>query len=376
MRTRLQSLDAFRGLTVAAMLLVNNPGSWAHIYPPLEHAAWHGWTPTDLIFPFFLFIVGITTHLAREGRRAAGASESDLRRRMWRRGLLIILAGWLLAAFPFWPLTRLTGLRLPGVLPRIGVTYIATELLTRRGTLRRQVLVVVGLLFGYWAAMTLLPVPGQPGLGLDHLDDPSATLAAWLDRALLDGHLWKQSRTWDPEGILSTIPAIGTAMLGTFAGRWLATDHPLEVRVNGLFGAGAIATWLGLMWGWSFPINKSLWTSSYALFTAGMAALVLATIVWLVDLQGRTRWARPFLPFGVNPLLAFLGSGLMAKLMGSLVTVEIAGELVPVQAVVYRTGFASWLAPRDASLAFAVAFVVVWWALLAPLARRGVILKA
>ena len=376
MRTRLQSLDAFRGLTVAAMLLVNNPGSWAHIYPPLEHAAWHGWTPTDLIFPFFLFIVGITTHLAREGRRAAGASESDLRRRLWRRGLLIILAGWLLAAFPFWPLTRLTGLRLPGVLPRIGVTYIATELLTRRGTLRRQVLVVVGLLFGYWAAMTLLPVPGQPALGLDHLDYPSATLAAWLDRALLDGHLWKQSRTWDPEGILSTIPAIGTAMLGTFAGRWLATDHPLEVRVNGLFGAGAIATWLGLMWGWSFPINKSLWTSSYALFTAGMAALVLATIVWLVDLQGRTRWARPFLPFGVNPLLAFLGSGLMAKLMGSLVTVEIAGELVPVQAVVYRTGFASWLAPRDASLAFAVAFVVVWWALLAPLARRGVILKA
>lgn len=373
---RLRSLDVFRGLTVAGMLLVNNPGSWSAIYPPLAHAAWHGWTPTDLIFPFFLFIVGVTTHLSREARRARGVSEAELSRQAIRRGLVIILCGWALAAFPYVPVTRITELRIPGVLPRIGVVSIATALLTQRTSLRQQVGGLVALLYGYWFAMTLLPVPGQEGPGILFLDDPARTLAAWVDRALLDGHLWRQSKTWDPEGVLSTFPAIGTALLGTFAGRWLASPRPLAERLNGLFAAGALAAMLGAMWGWSFPINKGLWTSSYVLLTAGLAALAIATITWLGDGPLMRRLTTPALAFGVNPLLAFLGSGLMAKVMGSLWKVEVAGELVSVQSVVYRNAFRAWLEPRDASLAFALSFVALWWLLLEPLRRRGIIVKA
>ena len=372
---RLRSLDVFRGLTVAGMLLVNNPGSWSAIYPPLAHAAWHGWTPTDLIFPFFLFIVGVTTHLSREARRARGADEAALTRQAIRRGVIIVLCGWALAAFPFWPLTRITELRIPGVLPRIGVVYLATALLTQRSTLRQQVIALVALLYGYWFAMTLLPIPGQEGPGLLYLDDPARTLAAWVDRALLDGHLWRQSKTWDPEGVLSTFPAIGTALLGTFAGRWLASPRPLTERLNGLFAAGALAAMAGAMWGWSFPINKGLWTSSYVLLAAGLAALAIATITWLGDGPLMRRLTTPALAFGVNPLLAFLGSGLMAKVMGSLWKVEVAGEVISVQSVVYRTLFRPWLDPRDASLAFALTFVVLWWVLLEPLRRRGIIIR-
>lgn len=374
-RERLLALDVFRGATVAGMLLVNNPGSWGAIYPPLEHATWNGWTPTDLIFPFFLFIVGITTHLSAEARRARGDDEGAILRQVLKRGALIILFGWLLAAFPYWPLTRITEIRIPGVLPRIGLAYMGAALLTRRGSLQRQVITLVALLYGYWFAMTLLPVPGQLGIGANLIDDPDRSLAAWLDRLLLDGHLWRSSRTWDPEGILSTVPAIGTAMLGVFTGRWLGSQRPLAERLNGLFAAGALAMMLGLMWHWSFPINKALWTSSYVLFTGGLAAVSIATIMWITDVQRVTRWTGFFVTYGLNPMVAFLGSGLMAKLIYTLVKVDIGGRQVAVQAVIYRGAFASWLEPRDASLAFALCFVMFWYLVLRALQRRGIVFK-
>lgn len=374
-RERLLALDVFRGMTIAAMLLVNNPGSWAAIYPPLAHAAWHGWTPTDVIFPFFLFIVGITTHLSIEGRRGRGDDERAIVRQILRRGALIVLFGWILAWFPFWPLERFTEMRIPGVLPRIGVAYIGAALLTRRGSLKQQVGILATLLLGYWFAMTLLPVPGQEGIGADWLDQPGKTLAAWVDRALLDGHLWRQSRTWDPEGVLSTFPAIGTAMLGVFAGRWIRSERPLSERLSGLFAVGAIGMVVGLMWHWSFPINKSLWTSSYVLFTGGMAATSLATILWITDVERVRWWTRPFVIYGVNPIIAFVGSGMMARVIYSLWKVEYAGQQTAVQGVVHRELFASWLAPQNASLAFALAFVLVWLGILTPLDRRGIYFK-
>ena len=374
-RERLLALDVFRGMTVAAMLLVNNPGSWEAIYPPLEHAAWHGWTPTDLIFPFFLFIVGVTTHLSREARRARGDGEGALMRQVLRRATLIVLCGLLLHAFPFAPLTQFTEIRIPGVLQRIGVAYLFGALLTQRTTVSQQVGILAALLFGYWFAMTLLPVPGQPGIGADWLDEPGKTLAAWVDRALLDGHLWRQSRTWDPEGVLSTMPAIGTVMLGVFTGRWLGTARPLHERLSGLFAAGALATMLGLMWNWWFPINKALWTSSYVLFTGGVAATALAVILWMTDALGFTRWTRFFVIYGTNPLVTFVGSGVMAKAMGALVRVEYGGAEMSLQEALYRGLFAGWLEPRNASLAYAVCFVLVWFAILAILHRRGLVLK-
>ncbi len=369
---RLVALDVFRGMTVASMLLVNNPGSWSAIYPPLEHAAWHGWTPTDLIFPFFLFIVGITTHLSLTRRAESGASERAIVGRILRRGGLIVLVGLLLNAFPFTPLTRITEIRIPGVLQRIGVCYIAAALLARNRSLIGRIGIVTVLLLGYWAVMTVIAPPGQQ---LPTLDRPSDTLAAYVDRLLLDGHLWKSSKTWDPEGPLSTIPAIGTCILGMIAGQWIKQKMPLESRINGLFAVGSLGLLLGSIWDWVFPINKNLWTSSYVLFTAGMACVVLATCLWLVDVRKSRWWATPFLAFGTNPLIVFVGSGMMARLIYTVMVVPFRGGEAPIQRVLFETAFAPWLTPKNASLLFALVFVTVWWGILEPLRRKGLVWK-
>ena len=373
-RERLLALDVFRGMTVAGMLLVNNPGSWDAIYPPLEHAAWNGWTPTDLIFPFFLFIVGITTHLSLSARRARGDDEGAIVRQIVRRGALIILFGLLMAAFPYFPATRFTEIRIPGVLQRIGVAYLCGALLTLRTTLKQQVTLLAVLLFGYWFAMTLLPVPGR-GMGALLLDDPSASLAAYLDRAIFGSHLWRSSRTWDPEGLLSTVPAVGTVILGVIAGRWITSPRPLADRLVAFFAVGSLCMVLGSMWGWSFPINKSIWTSSYVLFTAGMASVALATCIWVIDVLGLTWWTRPFRWYGMNPTIAFVGSGMMARLIYSVILVPYHGEQAPIERVVYETFYASWLEPRNASLLFAVSFVLLWALILGVLHRKRIFFR-
>jgi predicted acyltransferase len=379
-------------MTVAGMLLVNNPGSWSAIYEPLEHAPWNGWTPTDLVFPFFLFIVGVTTHLSLSARRERGATDGDIVRQVLRRGATIFAIGLLLNWNPgFWwgeidgvpdPTVlqrvayRVTHLRIMGVLPRIGVAYTISALLTLRGSLERQVATASALLLGYWFAITLIPVPGTGAWGVNLLDWPAWTLQGWVDRAILGpNHIWSGSETFDPEGILSTIPAAVTAMLGTFAGRWIASDRPLAERLTGLFGAGALAAALGLMWSWSLPINKNLWTSSYALFTGGLASLTLATTMWLVDGLGVRRWVRPFVIFGTNPIVAFAGSSVMARLIYTLIRVPFDGSPTSLEAAIYWTAYASWLPPKDASLLFAITFVLLWLALLTPLHRRGWFLK-
>ena len=369
---RLLALDVFRGLTIAGMLLVNHPGTWGAIYPPLAHAPWHGWTPTDLIFPFFLFIVGVTTHLSLEGRRRRGATNGAIVAQVLRRGGLIILLGLLVSAFPYFPIERITEMRIPGVLQRIGVAYIAAALLTLRTTVRQQLIIAATILLGYWGAMVLIPVPG---IGAGVLDRPDATLAAYIDRLLLDGHLWAQSKTWDPEGPLSTLPAIVTAMLGVLVGRWMASPRPLVDRLAALFAAGVLATAAGGAWGWVFPINKNIWTSSYVIFTAGLACLTFATCAWLIDVRGSRGWARPFVIFGMNPLFAFVGSGILARAIYSVVKVEYGGAMVPVQAAIYRSSYAPWLEPRNASLAFALTVVAFWFVVLWGLYKKGWVLK-
>jgi predicted acyltransferase len=397
-RERLVSLDVFRGLTIAGMLLVNDPGSWGAIYPPLEHAAWHGWTPTDLIFPFFVFIVGITTHLSMQSRRARGATESEISRSVIRRGAIIFLLGFLMAGVPYFTWTAIPGnpdpsfldrvvdrllhWRIMGVLGRIGVVYIIAALIAQRTTLRQQIVTIVCLLYGYWFVMTLLPVPDSGVLGALALDKPDATMAAYFDRLLLDwsrfglgNHNWGSTLTWDPEGILSTIPAVGTAMLGILAGRWIGEKRPLEERLLALFAVGAIGMMAGLMWNWAFPINKSLWTSSYVVFTAGMAAVALATIMWLVDVKRVDGWTRPFVIYGMNPILAFVGSGVMARFIYTLIRVDYHGKPVSLQSAIYQGGFASWLEPRDASLAFALCYVLLWYGIVYVLYRKQIFLK-
>ena len=369
---RLIALDAFRGMTIAGMLLVNNPGTWGAIYPPLEHAPWHGWTPTDLIFPFFVFIVGVTTHLSLSARARRGDPPGAITAQVVRRGLLIVLLGLLLQAFPYVPLTRITQLRFPGVLQRIGLCYLAAALLARGRSTRAVAGIVAVLLFGYWALQALV---APPGVAAPTLDVPEHTLSAWIDRSVFGSHLWPQSRTWDPEGLLSTLPAIGTCLLGLLAGRWLANESPLPERLNGLFAAGAIGMVGGLVWNWVFPINKNLWTSSYVLFTAGMACVAIATCAWLIEIRGRRKWAAPFVSYGLNPMLAFIGSGMMARVLGLIRLPGADGQSVTLQQAIYRSVFASWLAPKNASLGFALAFVALWYGILRVLERRGVIFR-
>lgn len=333
-RGRIESLDAFRGFTVAAMLLVNNPGTWSAIYWPLRHAEWHGWTPTDLIFPFFLFVVGITTELSRKEPRG-----------ILRRGLLIILCGVLLHLFPYF---RFETLRWMGVLQRIGIVYLITALIAWKASRRTIAILAAAIVLGYW--LVLIQGPLQP---------PEATIAARVDRALIpEAHLWKQARTWDPEGPLSTVPAVATALLGVLAAPWVRERNVKTLTIAGLTGIA-----LGLAWGLAFPINKNLWTSSYVLLSAGFASLILA--VWMKWLP-----AKPFDVFGLNPLVAFLGSGVMARLLG---IIKIDG--VSLQALSYRTLYKPYFEPHLASLLWALTFVAVWYAILWAMKRRGIVLK-
>lgn len=381
------------------MLLVNNPGTWSAIYPPLRHADWHGWTPTDLIFPFFLFIVGITTQLSITARRARGDDERAIRRQILTRGALIFLFGFLISGFPFFTwgavpgnpdagvldrvVDRLVNWRIMGVLQRIGIVYVVAALIATRTSLRTQVLTTAGILLGYWFVMTVLPVPGTNGTpGALLLGRGETTMAAYWDRIFLDwtrfglgNHLWINSRTWDPEGVLSTAGAIGTALLGNLAGRWIGDPRSLMERVAGLFAVGAIAMMVGLMWHWSFPINKNIWTSSYVLFTAGLASVSIATILWLVEIQNVRAWTKPLVTYGLNPMVAFVGSAIMARLIYSIIKVEYQDQRVSLQSWIYHTFFASWLSPMNASLAFALAFVAFWYGVLLALQRRDIVVK-
>ena len=368
------------------MLLVNDPGDAATVFAPLRHSAWHGWTPTDLIFPFFLFVVGITTHLSLSRRASLGADDAAIRRQVLRRAAILFGIGVLLNWFPFYQsgaipghpspdvgdrlLERLRQLRVLGVLQRIALAYVGAALLTWRASVRRVVAVVAVLLVGYWAVLAL---------GSETLDDRSRTLAAWVDRTTLDwsrwgfgNHLWDAGVTYDPEGLLSTIPAVATAALGVLAGRWLAGRRVTVERLSALGAAGALGMVAGLVWGWWFPINKALWTSSYVLFTAGTACLALATVSWLVDVARWDAWARPFRAFGANAILAYVGAELSAHVLHSTIKWKVAGRRLGTEVALTRALASLGLDPRVASLAWALLFVAAWWAVLARLQRKGI----
>lgn len=361
---RLRSLDVFRGLTMAGMVIVNNPGDWATVYAPLLHAGWHGWTPTDLIFPAFLFIVGVSMAQAAPSRQTPWA--------ILRRGAVLVALGLFLSGFPSFNPARW---RIPGVLQRIGLCYVVTALLWRalavRGdvgaTIRRLVAATAACLVGYWALIMLVAPPG--GVAGDLSAD--GNLGAWLDRALFGTHLWKT--TWDPEGLLSSLPAVGTTLMGGVAGLWIARARPLCAAPVLLY-AGCAAVVVGLVWDVVFPINKSLWTSSYALFSGGVATLALALLHRRLDdgrsTPGLDRVSEPFVALGRNALLLFVLSGLVAK---SLLLLKVAapdGSSTSLQHWLYVTAFAPLAAPKLASLCYAVANLAALYALLAWLHRR------
>lgn len=424
MHERLTSLDAFRGLTIAAMILVNNPGHWGHVYAPLQHADWHGWTPADLVFPFFLFIVGTSMVLAFARQRAAGVSRARMTLRATRRAVVIVTLGLFIHGFRHHPwlhqLVAIVGLvaacllslrmhgarrellllvawsafaafelqapgiRIPGVLQRIGVCFLLASL--AYVWLPRRVLpwLVAVLLLGYWAAMTLIPVPGH-GAGL--LDDKANNLASWIDRVLLEGHLWVEG-VRDPEGPLHTVTAFCTTLLGVFAGEVLtrpAVAHDraaegvatvgvlpsAEVRTLQLFLRGSGLLVLGYAWNFAFPLNKALWTSSYVLFTGGLATMALAAAFWFVDVRGHRRVVAPLVTYGLNAITVFVGSAALARVLASLPLGE--GTTLPRR--VYETLAASGLPPEAASLGYALLWVTGWYVVLRVMQARGWILR-
>ena len=372
------------------MILVNNPGSWANIYWPLEHAPWNGWTPTDLIFPFFLFVVGVSMVFSFAARTARGTRRSALGLHVLRRSAIIFALGLFLHGFPYFHFSRM---RIPGVLQRIAACYLFAGTIvllnglpsaplragaTRRGdrpetTRRNSVLVIsiaiVVLLVGYWALMTFVPVPGS---GAGRLD-PEGNLAAYADRRLMLGHLWKP--TWDPEGVLSTLPAIATVLIGTLVGVWLQAPRTQQVKAAGLLAAGAAGLVLGRLLHPFFPINKNLWTSTYVIFTGGFAMVLLALGYWVVDIKGYRRWGRPFLVFGTNSILAFTLSTWLAKCSIVFKVARADGRLVTWHGYVYDRFFTPLASPKNASLLFALAYVLLWLGLMWLLYRRRIFVK-
>ncbi|WP_251046993.1 acyltransferase family protein [Hymenobacter sp. ISL-91] len=365
---RLISLDVFRGLTVAAMILVNNPGDWGHIYAPLEHAKWHGCTPTDLIFPFFLFIVGVSISYALGAARQQPATHGAAMLRVLRRAALLFGLGLLMALYPKFEFGTV---RIPGVLARISWVFLACGILFLKTSRRQQIGLLVLLLVGYNVLLQLVPVPGFGPANLE----PETNLGAWLDRVVFtEAHLWKQSRTWDPEGLLGTLPAIATGLLGILTGQYLRRRE-LEpaVRVAQLFVAAAGLIVAGLIWNEWFPINKSLWTSSYVLYTGGLATAALALLYWLCDAQGRRGWWTRFgQVYGVNAITVFFLSGIVAKTLGAI---KVTAANVSLKSWLYNTFFTPYFSPVNASLAGALVCVLIWFGVLWLMYRKGVIIK-
>lgn len=377
------SLDVFRGITIAAMILVNDPGSWGHIYPPLEHADWNGWTPTDLIFPFFLFIVGVSLTLSFAARIGRGLTRRALVIHVLRRSALIFVIGLFLNAFPDFDLSSI---RIMGVLQRIALCYLIAGLLYLatfhrepggeqparvRANLRVTAAVAVALLIGYWVLMTFVPVPGY---GAGHLGKQDS-LAAYVDRALMGGHLWSESVTWDPEGLLSTMPAIASLLIGILAGEWLRSDRRARQKVLGLAAAGLVLLIAGQLWNPFFPINKNLWTSSFVLFTGGCALLALAACYWWVDVRRWRFGVTPCLVFGMNAILGYALAALVAEVSIDFEFLHFRGRATTLHGWIYDKFFIPHASPVNASLAFGVFFVFVIFLFLWPFYRRRIFLR-
>ncbi len=364
---RLKSLDVFRGMTIAGMILVNNPGSWSSVHTPLLHAKWHGATPTDWVFPFFLFIVGVSIALALGRRKAEGADKSAIVRKILRRSALIFSIGLLLHLFPYF---RFSSLRIPGVLQRIALVYLAASLIFLYFKPRTQFWIAVGLLLGYWGLMTLVPVPGGHPPNLD----PETNLGAWLDRLLLSGHLWSQSLTWDPEGLLSTMPAVATGISGVLSGIWLRNAERTDFeKVAGLMTVGLILLGVAYVWDTMFPINKALWTSSYVCYSSGLAMLIFGAIYYVVDLKGYQKGIQPFVVYGMNALFVYTMSGLVAK---TLFLIKFGEEKVSAWSTLYQSLYVPVFSnPKNASLAFALTHVLFFWLLAYILYRNKIFIK-
>ncbi len=420
-KERLISLDVFRGFTILLMTIVNNPGSWATVYPPLLHSDWNGCTPTDLVFPFFIFIMGVAVSFAMPTKNFDGTTFNKIMVRSLRMfclgvffnffgkiqlfglegiplliGRLIITIGVgyaLMGSFNSKVKTYLAvtifvvylflaysgieayqDVRLPGVLQRIGIVYFIISLLYLKTTQKTQLIVASTILLGYWVIMTLISVPG---IGLANLEK-GTNLASWIDSTLLKDHVWAVTKTWDPEGILSTIPAIASGIIGLLIGQLLNRPLPKLEIAKRMGIAGIILIILGLLWSIVFPLNKSLWTSSFVLYTSGLAILSLTLFYYVIDIENYKKWTKLFLVWGVNPMIVFFFSEIIPQglEMIQFQNPEIPSEQINLQNYLYSF----WIAPvfnnpMTASLAGALIYVTIWSLILGIFYKHKLIFK-
>jgi predicted acyltransferase len=380
---RLLALDVFRGITIAAMVLVNNPGSWAYVYGPMRHASWHGWTLTDLIFPFFVFIVGVSTAIVFSRNDSLNTSKANSILMASKRALKLFLLGIFLALFyynPFsesysWIEQQLFSVRVMGVLQRLGIVYLLTVLLVLYLPKRYFSATVVTLLLGYWALLSFVPYSDQQGNQYIGLLDYGNSLVAWLDSYIFDAkHLYYQQAqpfAFDPEGILSTLPVIASCLIGVITGQLLIDkqmSNASKVIKLIVYGIGLLSA--AYLWATYFPINKSLWTSSYVLLSSGWALLTLATLIFIIDMRGFKRWSAPFVVFGANAIFFYMFSGVLARI---LIMTPIGDTSA--KGYLYKEFYQPLLGDLNGSLAFAVTMLLVCYWVLLILYRKRIFFK-
>jgi predicted acyltransferase len=419
MKDRILSVDVLRGMTVILMTIVNNPGDWGNVYPPLLHASWHGCTPTDLVFPFFLFVVGISTALAMPVKQISSKTYQKIATRTFRiiclglflnffskldafglegfpliiyrlgftalavvaflgdydkkKQLYVAVGSFLLMmVLAFGGFEQFENVRIPGVLQRIGIVYGIVSLIYLHTSMKVQVVIGMSILFIYWGIMTLIPIPDGTPPNLE----VATNLASWIDNELLGSHNWASAKVWDPEGILSTLPAIGTGIAGLLIGQLLIREIPQRKKSLQLLGIGVAAIILGLLWNIVFPINKALWTSSYVIYTAGLATLVLSILYYITDVRKYKNWTKPFIIFGVNPMVIFFFSGIIPRVLGMIEVPSPAGESISVRAYIYDYMIVPLFEnPMNASLAGALIYLVIWFVILTLFYRKDLIFK-
>jgi predicted acyltransferase len=365
-RARLLSLDAFRGATIALMVLVNTPGG-PDSYGPLNHSEWNGWTITDTVFPAFLWIVGVAITLSLGKRIAAGVPRSRLLLQVLRRAAVIFGLGLIVYAAPDF---NLSTQRLLGVLQRIAICYLIASAIYLSTRWRVQVVCIIGLLVSYWLIMMLVPVPGYGAgdLATGH------NIANYVDRLVLGAHNYAGTKDWDPEGLISTLPSIATALLGVMAGHILKLKRDLSERTTWLYLAGSILIAAGLICNAWLPINKKLWTSSFSLFMGGMDFIVFAGFAWLIDGRGYQRYARPLVIMGMNAIAVYLASELLEE---ALSLIHVGGPASPsVHEWIYQTLFAPLASPRNASLAYAICYVLLMYGIAYGMYKKSWFVKA
>ena len=367
-KTRLVSLDVLRGITIAFMILVNNNGDGDHAYWALKHAKWNGFTPTDLVFPTFLFLMGTSIVFSTESRLARGSSKASLVGHTLFRSVVLFVLGLIVNGFPSFPLATL---RIYGVLPRFAICYLICSLLyllSRR--VSDKVLLFVVALVGYWVLVRWVPVPGYglPGRDIPLLDK-DANLVAYLDRHIFPGRLYEGTR--DPEGLLSTLPAIGTVLAGMLTGSWLRSARSLQQKAVGILTAGVMGLLLGGAWNYWFPINKKLWTSSYVLFAAGWTLVLLAFCFWAIEIKKYQRGLWFWLVFGTNAITAYVFSEL---LQSTLYAVRVQGQS-SLQRSLYLKFLPVFPSQPVASLVYSLCFVFVCWVPVYFLYRKKIFIK-